>query len=266
MRHFGYLVVEGPHDIEFCYRLLSHASHAQLKRVQKLADLDPFFRRIVPRQFPHEDDLHKRMPVPLFLQSDQITIAIHSAIGETNLVSTLNDALQTLSLESFHGVGVMMDSDSTTPPAQRYESIRQSVKKKTGMELPPTAGQVAATGPVRLGAFVLPDNTSPGTLEDLLLDSAATQYAKLLPLAEQYVQAAETSAELKSDHLTDFRKPSGRQKAVVGAMSSIFRPGKAVQASIQDNDWVRGAALKLPRIREVQRFLTELFDLPLPTT
>jgi hypothetical protein len=230
MRRFGYLVVEGPHDVEFCYRLLSHASHAQLKRVQKLTNLDPFFRRIVPRQFPHEDDLHKRMPVPLFLQSDQITIGIHSAIGETNLVSTLGDALQTLSLESFHGVGVMLDSDNATPPAQRYESVRQSVKKTTGIELPPTA-----------------------------------EYAKLLPLAEQYVQAAATSAELKHDHLTDFRKPSGRQKAVVGAMSSIFRPGKAVQASIQDNDWVRGAALKLPRIREVQRFLTELFDLPTPT-
>lgn len=260
MRRFGYLVVEGPHDVEFCYRLMSHA---KLKRVQKKIDLDSFFKPLIPTQFPYQDDLQKRMPVPLFLQNDQMTIGIHSATGETNLVSTLEETLAILPPESFHGVGLMLDSDSLAPASLRYEAIRTGVKDKTQLELPPTAGQVA-TGSVRLGAFVLPDNANPGTLEDLLLESAGTQYAKLRPLAEQYVQAAETSAALKSDHLTDFRKPSGRQKAIVGAMSSIFRPGKAVQTSIQDNDWVRGAALKLPRIREVQRFLTELFDLPMP--
>lgn len=261
MRRFGYMVVEGPHDVEFCYRLLSHA---KLKRVQKLSQLDLFFKPLIPTNFPHGDDLQKRMPIPLFLQNDRLTIGLHSAIGETNLVSTLEETLNMLPVASFLGVGMLLDADSAISPAQRYESLRRLVKEKTEMELPDGAGQVLTSSPVRLGAFVLPDNTSPGALEDLLLDSAATQYTKLLPLAEQYVQAAETSAALKSDHLTDFRKPSGRQKAIVGAMSSIFRPGKSVQTSIQDNDWVRGAALKLPRIREVQRFLTELFDLPMP--
>ncbi|MDZ7854602.1 DUF3226 domain-containing protein [Sphaerotilus sp.] len=185
MRRFGYLVVEGPHDVEFCYRLLSHA---KLERIQKLGKLDPFFKPLIPNSFPHDDDLQKRMPIPLFLQNDQFTIGLHSAIGETNLVSTLEETLSVLPVASFCGVGMLLDADSAISPAQRYESLRQRVREKTRLELPDGAGQVRTSSSVRLGAFVLPDNASPGTLEDLLLESAATQYAKLLPLAQQYVR------------------------------------------------------------------------------
>jgi hypothetical protein len=44
-------------------------------------------------------------------------------------------------------------------------------------------------------------------------------------------------------------------------MTSILRPGKAVQTSIQDNRWLRNQALAIPRIAAVQTFLTELFEL-----
>jgi hypothetical protein len=41
-------------------------------------------------------------------------------------------------------------------------------------------------------------------------------------------------------------------------MAGVFQPGKAVQVSIQDNDWLRGPALLQPRIRAVQLFLQQL--------
>ena len=63
-----------------------------------------------------------------------------------------------------------------------------------------------------------------------------------------------------SEDLDDLRKPAGRHKAIVGSMASILRPGKAVQVSLQDNRWLRDAALAIPRVKAVQDFLVSLLD------
>ena len=49
-------------------------------------------------------------------------------------------------------------------------------------------------------------------------------------------------------------------------MASILRPGRAVQNSLQDNRWLRDAALAIPRVKAVQDFLVSLLDLAAPTT
>ena len=46
MPKYGYLVVEGPHDVEFVYRLLSPFG---MSRVRLEKDLDPFFSPLIPR-------------------------------------------------------------------------------------------------------------------------------------------------------------------------------------------------------------------------
>lgn len=257
MRKLGYLVVEGPHDVEFCYRLLSVAG---LSRVRFLKDLDKDLEELVPRSFPHGGDLQKRVPVPLFLQNEQCAIAIHSAVGDSRLVATLEETLATLDASAFTGLGIMLDSDSDKSASERYATLHQSVQQELGLRMPEKAGTVSA-GPTRLGAFVLPDNLNKGTLEDLLLESAALQYPALLSAAAGYVDAARNTGLIPAGHQDDIRKPAGRNKAVIGAMASLFKPGKAVQTSIQDNDWLRGAALSLPSILAVQQFLAELFEL-----
>ena len=60
-----------------------------------------------------------------------------------------------------------------------------------------------------------------------------------------------------------------RNKAIVGSIVSILRPGKAIQVSIQDDRWLRDDALTLPKIKAIHDFLKALFDLarppPVPT-
>jgi hypothetical protein len=85
MRTYGYLVVEGPHDVEFIYRLLSPFG---LQRIQYENQLDDALHPLIPRNYPPNGDLQKRMPVPLFLQSETHAIAVHSAIGDSRLVDT----------------------------------------------------------------------------------------------------------------------------------------------------------------------------------
>jgi len=150
-------------------------------------------------------------------------------------------------------------SDKAIPAAQRYADIRSGMARKR-FSLDPHAGVITA-GPPRLGAFVLPDNVQAGTLEDLLLDVAPQVYPGLLTTARSHVAAALNDAGLRNDDLKDLKKPAGENKAVIGAMASILRPGKAVQVSLQDNRWLKGAALLSPRIKAVQDFLKQLFDL-----
>lgn len=256
MRHFAYLVVEGPHDIEFAYRLLSPYG---LRRVQFLKDLDPVFERIVPTTFPHAGDLQKRVPVPLFLESATHAIAVHSAIGDSQLIRTLAQNVGQLDDDAISSIGILLDSDRQAPMT-RYTKLKADMAKK-GFTLDATPGRITAGSP-RIGAFVLPDNESQGTLEALLLESAQAIYPALLTSAVEHVDRASQDKTLTSDDLTDFNQPAGRDKAIIGAMASILRPGKAVQTSLQDNRWLRDQALAIPRIAAVQTFFAELFELP----
>jgi hypothetical protein len=257
MPKYGYLVVEGPHDVELVYRLLS--PHG-LVRIRDLADLDPFLVPLVPRSFPPAGDLQKRVPVPLFLQSATHAIAVHSAVGDTRLIQTVEENGKLLDPVGLTGIGVIFDSDSVETPADRYAQIRDGLRG-IGYPLPDNAGTVT-TGPPRLGAFVLPDNLTNGTLEDVLLECAQHAYRTVLMTATTHVDAAFADGSLSADDMHELKKPAGRNKAIIGSIASILRPGRAVQVSIQDNRWLRDTALALPRVKAVQDFLMHLLELP----
>ena len=196
MPKYGYLVVEGPHDVEFVYRLLSPFG---LTRVQWDKHLDSYMQPLVPRSFPHGGDLQKRVPVPLFLQSPSHAIAIHSAIGDTRLVETVDESASLINFNSdFHlmtGVGIILDTDQEIPAAKRYAAIKEGMQVK-GFVLPDSPGKVTA-GPPRFGAFVLPDNNSVGNLEDLLIECAQTAYPHLLDSARKHIEVAKQGATLQ---------------------------------------------------------------------
>jgi len=258
MPKYGFVVVEGPHDIEFVYRLLRPFG---LVRVRMEATLDPFFGPLIPREYPPDGDLQKRMETPLFLQSATHAVAVHSATGDSRLVETVQENITILDLTRFTGFGIILDADlaKTSSAADRYKVIQYGMAA-IGHPLTGLAGQITG-GPPKRGAFVLPDNTSPGTLEDLLLECGYATYPSLLASAITHVDAAAVDGTLQVEDLQHFKKPSGRNKAIVGSVASILRPGKAVQVSIQDNRWVRGDNLTLPKIKAVQDFLSELLEL-----
>jgi hypothetical protein len=256
MPKYGYLVVEGPHDVEFAYRLLSPFG---LSRVQYEKDLDPFFSLLVPRTFPYDGDLQKRVPVPLFVKSETHVIALHSAIGDSRLVATVEENANLIALQSLTGVGILLDTDKEIPAADRYAAIQAAMLRK-GFTLPANAGEIAAGTP-KLGAFVLPDNASTGNLEDLLLECGQSAYPELLQSATSHVNLAISLANKLKNDGEDLAKIPFRNKAIVGAIASVLRPGKAVQTSIQDNQWFKGDRLQLDKVKAVQDFLKNLFDL-----
>jgi len=263
MRKYGYLVVEGPHDVEFAYRLLSPLG---VKRIQFKKDLDKFFYNLIPESYPLEDDdIQKRMPIPVFLQSETHAIAIHSATGDSQLVDWMEENIAILGLNGITGLGILLDADSEISANQRYAEITQELAKKLPMIKPLAIGMIKQGQP-NFGVFVLPDNSSVGTLENLLLESAEVVYPDLLKLARDYVSEAKEKAGLKPSELKEL-KNAGKNKAIIGTMATIMKPGKSVQVSIQDNRWLREpTTLSLPRIKAVQEFLQILFELPVEST
>jgi len=257
MPKYGYLVVEGPHDVEFVYRLLRPF---QLERIKMVDDVDDLFRDLVPSSFPHEGDLQKRVPVPLFLRSTSHIIAVHSAGGDSRLAATIEETMSLrLKPEVLTGIGILLDSDKEIPASERYRGIRTSMET-IRFRLPEQSGEIAPGNP-KLGAFVLPDNSSIGNLEDLLLECAVSAYPELLESARKHVDVAVAQAGRLAKDGEDLSKTPYRNKAIVGAIASVLRPGKAIQNSIQDNQWLKGERLQFGRIKAVQNFLADLFEL-----
>jgi len=260
MPHYAYIVVEGPHDIEFIARLLR--PHG-FRRIQYQPELDPFWLSLVLTRFPHRDDLLKRVPVPVFFQNQAQpvthSIAIQSAQGYTRLVETIQETRSILP-GSPDSIGVFLDADDTEPVGMRFNRLLQAMQAANpDLVLPAAPGLVTQSTPA-VGVFILPDNRQPGTLEHLLLGAARVSYPGLLEAAEQYVQSIDLGQLTRHDQ-EEINKPAGRSKVKFSSMASVLRPGKAVQVSIQDNRWLEGSALDLPGIQTINLFLQQLLRL-----
>jgi hypothetical protein len=258
MKHYGYLVVEGQHDVEFVAQLLKVSG---LRRVKYKKDLEPFWYKVIPDKFPIDDDLLKRVPVPTFFENESHSIAVNAAQGITRLAETLEETCKTLDYAQIASFGLVLDADHVgqTPP-QRFAALLVELQKQSiDLPRPAAPGEIAGERPA-FGVYILPDNKTPGTLEDILLQCAQVNYANLALEAEGYIERFDRS-QLTREDKADFNKPAGQKKAHIGSVASILKPGKSIQVSIQDNRWLDGAAIDLPEVRAIRSFLATLLAL-----
>lgn len=252
MIRYCYIVVEGPQDIEFLIGILKYSG---LKRVKLLSKLDSLWKSLVPTTFPIDDDLMKRVPVPIFLQNDELSVAIHSANGIDRLSNTIEESLALIPSSQIFGIGIFLDADDAETPQERFNKLISKLSLQ-GLSPPSMLGNVTKGSP-RCGIFIAPNNTDSGTLENILLDCATVNYPDLLNLSNQYVSNIDTTKLTQKD-LKEFKKPAGEKKAIISIISSILKPGKALQVSIQDNRWVDEQTIQLDSIKLVKNFLDEV--------
>ena len=261
---YVYFAVEGPHDLEFVARFLK--LHG-LERIRLKPELAPFWRPVLPTTWPpppKSDDLLKRVPVPTFFQNDAVSVAIDAVNGDSQLIASAINVRSTVNKpggDALDAIGIVLDSDQKKSAGERFTTISNALAAEE-LPLALAPGQVVE-GPPRLGIFVLPDNVNAGTLEDLLIECAEKQYPQLLASARTHVDSVEAEVPpYAKEDLADFLKPSGKRKAIVGSIGSVLRPGKAIQMSIQDNRWVDGEALELPRMKVFREFVDALLTPP----
>ena len=255
MRKLGYLVVEGPHDVELACRLLT--ASADFTRVREYTALEDSFQKLVPTAFPHRGDLLKRVPVPVFLQGESHGIAVQCAEGDSNLASCMLGTLDVLAPSSFHAIGALLDADTSASPLERHERL-VSEMREVDLKWPSAPGSIHDGAP-STGVYVLPDNVTSGTLEDLLIECGDLVYPNQMKAAREFLEAALPHCPKKD--FKPLHKGVGRKKALVGAVATLLRPGKAIQMSIQDNEWLGAEARKIDRVSRLRTFLARLFGL-----
>ncbi|RKZ50692.1 MAG: hypothetical protein DRR16_02325 [Candidatus Parabeggiatoa sp. nov. 3] len=265
MTQYAYLVVEGPHDVEFVGRFLKLKGFS---RVQDKRKLDKFWEPLVPKTFPYKNDLLRRVPVPTFFKSATHSIALHNATGDTNIINTIEETREVISWEGLVGLGIVLDADSKVSPKERFDNIKEGLQKRDIIsELPESPGKILQGKP-HCGIFIMPDNCSAGTLEDLLLECAELVYSPLLEYTKTFLDCVKpvvTQFE-KEKERKDFEKQAGDKKVMVGCIANVLRPGKAVQVSIQDNRWITEETVRLPSLAHFDTFLQDLFALSTSST
>jgi len=268
------VAVEGQHDAAFIGRLFKDAGFRLVQRMKEDTGrpnglfLEPKFFRLVPPGYPHDNDLLARVPVPLFWQSEYHAIALRPANSDSKLANSVVAAIRAIDPEAFGSVAIVLDADNKGVPPERLRGIRRGVENEArrldqalGFEFPESPG-VVSVGTPKFGVFIMPDNSGPGTLEDLLLECADQNYPDLKAKAIAYLSGIDRNA-LSGDDLDEMEgAPAGEKKAQVGVIASVLKPGKAIQNSISDNRWLEGAAKDKPRIAALRRFLRDLLDEP----
>ena len=251
---FGYLVVEGTHDVAFIGRLLRTFG---LRRVKLLKHLQPFWKPLVPPTFPFKDDLLKRVPVPAFFEGADHSVAVDSAVGVARLTPALEETLAQLgsARSELRSIGMFLDADWSKKPSDVFDELKAKLEF-FGVVMPAAPGMVAQ-GSIRTGIYIFPDNQSSGTLETLLDECALAAYPGLRAAGRNLVDGI-NRAQLTRDDLQELAAPSGEVKAVMGCISSVLKPMRAIQNSIEDNRWVSDKTLTLANVQSVKNFLEQL--------
>ena len=233
------------------------------KELQLEADIPEGLTRIIPRQYPSAKDrrLIRIVPHPTFLVRDGKYAIISNAGGKTRLGENLSNIIGTLSEEALTNlvcIAIVADMDDGTVKSRLEEIVAQF------SDIEPTPAirvDEMLKGDLEvlnyhfpLFFYLFPDNKSTGTLESLLLDGAKTQYTELYKRANDYVAVA------KQSHSESLKGFNGL-KATVGVIANVFRPGRANQVSIGQDDWIALDTLSnIPSHHAFSIFLDTLCD------
>lgn len=253
---FGYVTVEGPHDVEFIGRILSLYG---LSFVENKTAVDPFWHILIPRSFPYNDILGKPVPVPAFYQSSSHSIAVFNAGGFYKLIKNLTESLSLVDSRLLTGIGIFADADNITP-TKRFNELTSSLSS-VGV-LPPTSPGNILKNNFNIGIFIFPDNKKKGTLDDILILAGKKSYPKVIHWSVKALRQFHIKRfGLTKKELREFKKPCGLKKSILSLACGVLKPGKALQNTVRDNSWVCSATVEIPQLETISLFIKDLMDL-----
>lgn len=254
---FSVVVTEGIHDVASIGKILQLKGFQEAKSIEVIPDC---LKNIIPKQYPFEGtELSRRVPYPSFFYCGDYWILVSNAGGDAKLINNLKGILRTPRrkdiISKLCGAAVLADADVRTAADRRSELQKQLVDELWGVDdiefdlsVPSHIMLYEVTKPFEM--YIFPDNHGIGTLERILLQGAQAEYSDLLQAANRYIECAKGL-------------PCGRalknfdgEKAVVGAIVSVLKPGKAPQASFHDNNWFTISSLaNLPLHQSLSSFI-----------
>jgi hypothetical protein len=245
--------VEGSHDQAFIGKVLEELlGFAKFNGEQSM--LDPLWRKFIPMYPPKTGKLYHRLDMPSILYTDTLSVAIYAGEG-SKLVANLMDKLADVDYEeSLSAFGIVADADKHMPSqvARNYHDAFKEIFPN----FPSDAGVIAGSA-LRLGTYVLPNNSDQGVLDTLLCEYGEVVYPTYMERAKAYIN------QFSEEEIRKIKwKPFDKEKAIVAAVSSILKPGKTNTVSIADNKWVSTETEQhIPQLRDLTCFLRKLLNL-----
>ncbi len=246
MSGFIYLVAEGVTDVMLIQRVLRRYFHLkQVKTREELGRSAPGAEKWLDQfKWPHRGDISRHsVPAPVFfLRDDGLLVAIRNAQGLTRIGETIEVDGEAFSLIEWMpgALGVFIDADNKKPDDQ-FSAYRDGLQPHeafpslTGLRAP---GQVVRDAKGRAaGIFVFPNQDDEGTLDHLLLALGAQAFPELHNRCEGYVEDWQRDNGTRPES-KELQKPAGPAKAQLSMMAAILKPGRNINASLQDHDWV----------------------------
>lgn len=251
MTRFTYVITEGVSDSIFLAQVFRQ--RYSLPIASRMSELGTEAKEWLQGfRWPVDDNI-SRMAVhaPVFLQDQARLVVLRNARGINGVQSKLRADFELFSRRNWGptGLAIVIDSDDA-PATTRFQGFAEMLTER-GYPLPAELGVVATRDALRSGVFALPRPNSAGTLEDLLLPISASRFPQLHAAAEAYVDGW---ADDSSTDFVELRKPGGRKKAKLSAISAMVLPGKPVNALIEDK-LVRQDTLGHEALVELLQFL-----------
>ncbi len=264
--NYSIIAVEGPHDQAFigkCLELLGFSQFDDRMSVfHTREELSSWTTLIRLPDFSKESkrDLKYYAPIyrPAFYTNQNHSIAINAVRGGAFGVfaSLLQSLIDQKQIPELYSLLVVADADNKKPSdvaSKVFNAFHES-----SIDLPKTPPGVDGANPKK-AIYILPDNTSNGALEKILLECGDQVYPDLMANADTYHES--TSGERKKSW---GKEPAvierNRQKSKIALAVSILQPGCTNEISIIKDDWVSKDTKEIETLKQFLDFLTTLLE------
>ncbi len=262
-----YLLVEGTTDSTVIKKVLEVAYHWTVAESNE--GFPPILNKIIGSyKYPYKGDISRQsVPAPWFLrrstgsQEDFTIIANGEGLDKLKLVVEPFGALCFQEAWRPDAVALIRDSDKGDPPKLAKQSSElNALLAPIGIAFP-TRPEIVYEDAKKFGLFCFPGNGLPGALENVLVPLGESLFPNLCAAAKGYVEGRAQYQIRNKSALKDLKKPQGSNKATLSAMAALLKPGKPLNASL-DDQWFKSNLRAVPAFEPLLRFLDELYAQP----
>lgn len=255
---YAVVIGEGVHDVMTVVKILMLKGFKEINRYDEIPEI--LRNNMIPRKYPWADSGNRltwTMPHPSFLVRNGCFVVVSNANGKTelgrNLFGLIGGAREEV-IEKLNAIAIVADADCDSIENKRaniHLQLLEAFKEQQDFLMEEyLSGTIKVNGnEVSTSLYVFPDQKGPGTLETILIEGAQKSYPDLLAGATEYVE------EAKKRYLK-YLKNYDADKAIVGVVANVLRPGRPNQTSIHDNEWLTLESLTtLPLHKQLSDFV-----------
>lgn len=261
MRNFVF-VAEGSHDVSFLGELLVRNGFDKIKDFNLIP---PEWMILYPKKFPWDGETIQRVArFPDLFSNNQIVVGLLNSGGDSKLIASLRTALDAIGPRNIELVLIFADADMA-PAETRFTSLQTGLTDLNAkavhegvpefpITVPSKIGTIDGANPA-IGVFVFPDNSSMGSLEDVLYACATQTHPEVAEKAQDLVTQLDKDLAAKHQSLKNLRAGLGKAKAKMGIVANILKPGISLAVAVEQQSIIPTADQAPDLVKDINDFL-----------